>query len=141
MKWNWLKLNEMQSEVCSMEPMVLWHRDLVSMATSQGINCCKADMMTKFWFWVCCTFVPSLDSPQLGYILYCIQSYHKLMITSCHRRKKNVQHPGMLNLVKEKVLFPHWFTWPFQRVPQGFMRLFCYKLWLSLCLVWAWMAQ
>lgn len=70
MKWNGLNLDEVQGEVCSLplQNMLLWHWDLISMATGQGIDCCRYDMMTTFWFRVCHTFFPSLDPSLPGYI-------------------------------------------------------------------------
>lgn len=37
----------------TLETMLFWHWGLVSMVIGQGINCYRADMMTRFGFWVC----------------------------------------------------------------------------------------
>lgn len=59
MKWNGLKLNEVQGEVCSVPLEAIYCGIEILFPWRQDINCCLADMMTRFWFKVCHTsFLP-----------------------------------------------------------------------------------
>lgn len=89
MKWNGLKLNEVQGEVRSgpWNYEILFPRQQVRALAVAELTCCKISIRALP------TSFPALESSLPGCTSSCIWSYHKLMIIGCHWRKRIVQPP------------------------------------------------